>query len=73
MPRDHRKPFVTSFWFCENSWEPTFISFNVQKQFFGNMLLDYTYFKMKNIGVYYYLHKTSMFIIKMPEEGQFKC
>ena len=37
------------------------------------MLLDYTYFKMKNIGVYYYLHKTSMFIIKMPEEGQFKC
>ena len=37
------------------------------------MLLDYTYFKMKNISVYYYLHKTSMFIIKMPEEGQFKC
>ena len=24
----------------ENSWQPTFISFNVQKQFSGNMLLN---------------------------------
>ena len=31
---------LTIFWFRENSWEPTFISFNVQKQFSGNMLLN---------------------------------
>ena len=53
----------------ENSWEPTFISFNVQKQFSGNMLLK---LKLKNISMYYYLQKTSMSIIKMSEEGQFK-
>ena len=46
-----------------------FISFNVQKQFSGNMLLK---LKLKNISVYYYLQKTSMSIIKMWEEGQFK-
>ena len=28
--------------------------------------------KLKNISMYYYLQKTSMFIIKMSEEGQFK-
>ena len=46
-----------------------FISFNVQKQFSGNKLLKW---KLKNISVYYYLQKTSMFFIKMSEEGQFK-
>ena len=40
VPRDHGKLSVTIFWFCENSWQPTFISFNVQKQFSGNMLLN---------------------------------
>ena len=69
MPRDHGKLSVTIFWFHENSWEPTFISFNVQKQFSRNMLLK---LKLKNISVYYYLQKTSMSIIKMSEEGQFK-
>ena len=69
MPRDHGKLSATIFWFHENSWEPTFISFNVQKQFSGNMLLK---LKLKNISMYYYLQKTSMTIIKMSEEGQFK-
>ena len=31
MPRNHGKPSVTIFCFRENSWEPTFISSNVQK------------------------------------------
>ena len=53
MPRDHRKPSVTSFWFCENSWEPTFISFNAQKHVVKHTL------KLKNIIVYYCLQKTS--------------
>ena len=69
MPRDHGKLSATILWFHENSWEPTFISFNVQKQFSGNMLLK---LKLKNISMYYYLQKTSMSIIKMSEEGQFK-
>ena len=66
MPRDHRKPSVTIFWFCENSWGPTFISFNAQKHVVKHTL------KLKNIIVYYYLQKTSR-SIKMSEEGQFKC
>ena len=69
MPRDHGKLSATIFWFHENSLEPTFISFNVQKQFSRNMLLK---LELKNISVYYYLQKTSMSIIKMSEEGQFK-
>ena len=67
MPRDHGKLSVTIFWFLENSWEPTFISFNVQKHVVKHTL------KLKNISVYYYLQKPSMSIIKMSEEGQFKC
>jgi len=39
------KPLVTIFWFRENSWEPTFISFNVQKH-----VVKHT-FKLKNITV----------------------
>ena len=64
---------VTIFWFPENSWEPTFyfISFNVQKQFSGNIAKHAL--KLKNISVYYYLQKTSMSIIKMSEQGQFIC
>ena len=49
MPRNHGKPLVTIFWFGENSWEPTFISFNVQK-----CVVEHTS-KLKDIGVYYYL------------------
>ena len=58
MPRDHGKLSVTIFWFRENSWEPTFISFNVQKHVVKHTL------KLKNISAYYYLQKTSMSIIK---------
>ena len=28
MPQDHGKLSVTIFWFREDSWEPTFISFS---------------------------------------------
>ena len=38
---------VTIFWFRENSWEPIFISFNVQKH-----VVKHT-FKLKNISEYY--------------------
>ena len=65
MPRDHGKPSVTIFWFAENSWEPSFISFNVKKHVFKRTS------KLKNISVYYYLQKTSM-SFKMSEEGQFE-
>ena len=41
----------------------------MQKQFSGNMLFK---LKLKNISVYSYLQKTSMSVIKMWEEGQFK-
>ena len=67
-------PWITIFWFQgqrswetisnnfflfrENSWEPTCISFNVQKQFSENMLLNIL-LNLKNISVYYYLQKTS--------------
>ena len=47
VPRDHGKPSVTIFWFQENSWEPTFISFNVQKHVGKHT------FKLKNISEYY--------------------
>ena len=70
MPRDHGKLSVTIFWFHENSWEPTsFLLMYMQKQFSGNMLFK---LKLKNISVYSCLQKTSMSIIKMWEEGQFK-
>ena len=58
MPRDHGKPI---FWFHENSWEPTFISFNVQKHVVKHTL------KLKNVSGYNY------YLRKMSEEGQFKC
>ena len=57
---------VTTFWFRENSWEPKYISFNVQKHFVKHSL------KLTNISVYYYLQKPSM-SIKMSGEGQYKC
>ena len=47
--------------------EPTFISFKVQKHVVKHTL------KLKNISVFYYLQKNLMSIIKMSEEGQFKC
>ena len=58
MPRDHGKPL---FWFNENSWEPTFISFTVQKHVVKHTL------KLKNVNEYNY------YLRKMSEEGQFKC
>ena len=58
VPRDHGKPLVTVFWFGENSWEPTFISFNAQK-----CVGEHT-FKLKNIGVYYYLQQKRQYLLK---------
>ena len=63
MPRDHGKLSITIIWFHENSWEPTFIAFNVKKQFSGNMLLNIL-FKLKNITVFYYLQKKLQCLLK---------
>ena len=40
MPGDHWKPLVTIFWFGENAWEPTFISFMYSSNMLLNLVLN---------------------------------